>query len=68
MSTWKGDEFIEEVRWLTENGMSMLLACELLGRKPENAERMFWRYGVGDLAKALHSERAWPNKVGGAHD
>jgi len=31
MSKWRGEEFIEEFIWLTENGMSMIMASQLLG-------------------------------------
>jgi len=65
MSKWRGEEFIEEFIWLTENGMSMIMASQLLGRKPEASERYFHRYGRGDLASGLRAEMAWPNIPGG---
>ncbi len=65
MSSWRGVEFIEEFEWLIQNGMSMIMASELLGRKPEASERYFYRYGRGDLASGLRGEMAWPNIPGG---
>ena len=47
------EEFIAEYRWLLDNGVNPLLACDQLGIKPINAERRFWRYGENGLAAQL---------------
>jgi hypothetical protein len=65
MSSWRGVEFIEEFEWLTENGMSMIMASQLLGRRPEASERYFHRYNRHDLASGLRGEMSWPNIPGG---
>ena len=57
MSKMTGLEVIEEYEWLISNGVSPLLACEALGRKPVALARMFWRYDRRDLCSGLDYRR-----------
>jgi hypothetical protein len=58
------DEFLAEFEWLVEGGVSMVMACTILGRKPRSVEKLFYRHGLPDLARALAAEIAWPNVPG----
>ena len=53
MSPLRGDEWISEYEWLRDNGSSVYMACEALGKSLESAERFMHRHNRGDLAQDI---------------
>lgn len=50
------EEIVEEYKWLVQNGMSQLLACQVLGYKPQTISRYLWIFGEPGLASRLEND------------
>ncbi len=65
MAGMRGDEVCDEFEWLVTNGMSVVMACEQLGRSVPTMARLLWRYGrtefVAELERARRFERMLKN-------
>lgn len=50
------EEIVEEYKWLTRNGMSQLMACRMLGYKPQTVARYLYIFGEPVLASRLEND------------
>jgi hypothetical protein len=61
VSKMPGNEVCDEFEWLVTNGMSVVMACEQLGRSVPTMARLLWRYGrpdyIAELERARRFER-----------
>ena len=53
MSALRGQEWISEYEWLRDNGSSVFMACDALGKSLESAERFMFRHNRHDLAQDI---------------
>jgi hypothetical protein len=61
VSKMPGNEVCDEFEWLVTNGMSVVMACEQLGRSVPTMARLLWRYGrphyIAELERVRRFER-----------
>jgi hypothetical protein len=54
VSKLPADEWITEFEWLLDNGSSVFMACEALGKNLASAERFLYRHNRHDLALQIN--------------
>jgi hypothetical protein len=52
-----GDEICAEYEWLVSNGMSPVMACEVLHKSLPAMSKMLYRYGFVERSGELDRER-----------
>ena len=63
MARLSGAEVCAEYVWLVDNGMSVPLACETLGKTLSNMERQLARYGYTGYTSALSREQRYERTI-----